>query len=341
MIPTIRAASLRGFAPLVIELGGAPEDYFVRFAITAAAVAAIDEPVSITAHDLMLEAAADELGCPDLGLRLAEKQGVDVLGPLAMAIQASSTLRSALQSVSRFLFIHSPALHIAMSADPSGRSEVVAIEYRKDLRESTYSRQGIELGVGLMFRIAELLLGDTRGVRSVDFPHAPVSPIARYTGFFHSDVRFNRPAPAIRVDRALLDRPLANGNEPIRRLATDYLATAFPNRPENAVSSRVRLVLSESLEAGPGIDRVAALLVLHPRTLQRRLAAEGTSFQEIRDAVRKDTVLRLATTTGASCDEIARSVGFSEQSALSHAVRRWFGVSPRQLRRRGHPGLSR
>lgn len=195
MSPTVRAASLRGFVPLVAELGGDPTAYLARFGIDPHALASDDEPVSITAHDLMLDAAAAELDCPDLGLRLARRRDVSVLGPLAVAISASATLRIALRVATRFLFVHSPALQIAVTDDPSGRSEVVAVVYRKDLRESQYSRQGIELGVGLMHAIALLLIDDRIGIRSVDFPHAPLSPIERYADYFGTEVRFGRPGP--------------------------------------------------------------------------------------------------------------------------------------------------
>ena len=334
MKPTIRASSLRGFPVLLGELGADPGEYFRRFGISADAVAEDDEPVSITDHDKMLDAAAAELNCPDLGLRMATMQDVSVLGPLAIAIQASETLDIALRSASRFLFVHSPALHVTVDDDPLGRSEVVAVTYRKDILQSPYSSQGIELGIGLMFQIARLLIEDTVGLRSVDFAHAPVSPISRYTEFFGTDVRFNQATPAIRIERRLLGRTLASGNDAIRQVAIDYLAATFPDNPQVLTTARVQRVIAGALASAPTIDDAAQLLVTHPRTLQRQLRAEGTTFREVRDGVRREYVFRLVTGSDDSFDEIARSVGFAEQSAMTHAVQRWFGVSPRDLRKR-------
>ena len=334
MKPTIRASSLRGFPVLLGELGADPGEYFRRFGVSAGAVADGDEPLSITDHDKMLDTAATELDCPDLGLRMAAMQDVSVLGPLAIAIQASETLDIALRSASRFLFVHSPALHITVDPDPSGRSEVVAVTYRKDVLQSPYSSQGIELGIGLMFQIAELLIGDVVGVRSVDFPHAPVSPISRYTEFFGTHVRFNQASPAIRIERRLLGRTLTSGNDAIRQVAIEYLAATVPDNPQVRMTARVQRVVAGALASAPTIDDVARLLVTHPRTLQRQLRAEGTTFREVRDGVRRELVVRLVTGTDDSFDEIARSVGFAEQSAMTHAVQRWFDVSPRELRKR-------
>ncbi|WP_132992701.1 AraC family transcriptional regulator [Gordonia zhaorongruii] len=333
MSPTIRASSLRGFPVLLAELGAGPGEYFERFGISADAVAEGDAPVSITAHDAMLDAAAFELNCPNLGLRMATMQDVSVLGPLAIAIQASETLDVALRAASRFLFVHSPALHVTVDDDPLGRPEVVAVTYRKDLLQSPYSSQGIELGIGLMFQIATLLIEDTVGLRSVDFPHGPISPISRYTEFFGTDVRFNQTTPAIRIERRLLGRTLASGNDTIRQVAIDYLASTFPDNPHVRTTTRVERVIAGALASAPGIEDVGRLLVTHPRTLQRQLRAEGTTFREVRDGVRRETVFRLVTGSDDPLDEIAQSVGFTEQSAMTHAVQRWYGVSPRTLRK--------
>ena len=112
MGPLIRAASLRGFVALVDELGGEPGALLTRFGIDEESLSDDDALVPITAHDLMLDAAASELRCSDLGLRLAQAQDLSVLGPLAVAIAASSTAREAVDCASRFLFVHSPALRV-------------------------------------------------------------------------------------------------------------------------------------------------------------------------------------------------------------------------------------
>src|SRR5699024_3609309 len=72
--PLIRAASLRGFGALVSELGCEADHLLERFGIAPDVRESDDGLLSITSHDRMLDAAADELSCPDLGLRLAERQ---------------------------------------------------------------------------------------------------------------------------------------------------------------------------------------------------------------------------------------------------------------------------
>ncbi|WP_067436539.1 AraC family transcriptional regulator [Nocardioides jensenii] len=333
MGPLIRAASLRGFVPLATELGGDVDTLLGRYGIDRAVLSDDDGLISITAHDRMLDAVAEELACPDLGLRLADRQDLGILGQLAVAIEASRTAVEALECASRFMFVHSPALSIGMDADPWGDPDIVALTYRKDLRESPYSPQAMELGLGVFHRIATNLIGDAAGLRTVEVPHQPISPVSRYLEFFGADVKFGRPTAALRVESRRLEEHFAGANESIRRLAMDHLADQYAD-PARLVSAQVRGALAGSLHTTtPAIANVARLLAVHPRTLQRQLAAEGTTFERVLDGVRRDAAQRYVTTTELPLGQVAAMVGFAEQSALSHAVRRWFGVSPRELRR--------
>lgn len=332
MGPMVRAASLRGFAPVVRSLGGDPDELLVRFGIPVEALASEDGLISITAHDLMLDAAAADLGCPDLGLRLAESQDLSILGPLAVAIESSTSTAEALDCASRFMFVHSPALSIGLEDDPSGRRGVVALRYRKDLLESPYSPQAMELGVGLFHGVIRAMLGSATGLRSVAFPHRPLSPIARYAAFFDVDVRFGAPLAGLCVERRMLDHGFTGADGRIRQFAIDHLAQRYPD-PDTLVSVRIRRAIAETIGVStPTVADTARLLALHARTLQRRLAGEGTTFERILDEVRREAAHRYITTTTLPLSQVAALVGFGEQSTLSHAVRRWYGVSPRRLR---------
>jgi AraC-like DNA-binding protein len=332
MGPLIRAASLRGFGELVRELGGDPVAVCTRFGIEPAALDSDDELVSITAHDRMLDATARDLGCPDLGLRLATTQDITILGPMAVAIEASSTVGEALACASRFMVVHSPALSVGVEPDPRGARGVVALTYRKDLRESTYSPQGIELGLALFHRVATSLIGKRYGVRSVEIPHAPMSPVSHYVKAFGVDVKFGAGVAALRVQRSALDARFHGSNEAIHARAVAHLADRHDD-PTHRVSVQVRLALAELLGTSrPSLAGVARLLQTHPRTLQRRLAEEATSFETVLDSVRHEAALRYLATTELPMSQVSSLVGFGEQSTLARAVRRWEGRSPREVR---------
>ncbi|GAA2895010.1 AraC family transcriptional regulator [Pseudonocardia halophobica] len=341
MGPVVRAASLRGLPALVDALGGDSAALLARFGVTREAVSSDDAVIGVRSAGLLLETAAAELGRPDLGLLLAERQDAGVLGPLAVAIENARTLGEALASASRFLFVHSPALSIAQVADPEEVRGVLAVRYGAAVDGAAeplpLPPQAADLGLGLLHRIILLLHGGPYGLRSAHLAHPPLVPVTRYTDFFGSDVRFERPAAVLRLPAALTAAPVAGGDRLLRTLALDYLESHFAE-PGQTVAGRVRGALARSLgSAPPQVADVARLLRLHPRTLQRHLAAEGTTFEAVLDEVRRDAAHRLITTTDLPFAQVTAMLGLAAQSGLTRAVRRWFGTTPTRLRagRRG------
>ncbi|MDO5629681.1 MAG: helix-turn-helix transcriptional regulator, partial [Mobilicoccus sp.] len=137
----------------------------------------------------------------------------------------------------------------------------------------------------------------------------------------------------LRVPRRLLDRRLDTGDALLHEMAMTYLET-HGREHAATVSGQVSRVLANSLGTSPPlIGSVANLLAMHPRTLQRRLAAEGTTFEEVLDEVRRERAHRLIVTTDLPLRQVAGMVGLSEPAALTRACRRWFGMPPRELRR--------
>jgi AraC-like DNA-binding protein len=327
----VRAASLRGLPELVDGLGGDGAALLARFRVPTPALDSDDAVIPSATAGRVLETAAAELDCPDLGLRLAGQQNATVLGPLALAIENSPTFGAALDTANRFLFVHSPVLTVSQIPDPAGRPGVVGLLYRGTEAEPL-PPQVVDLGLGLFHRIIVLLHGGPYGLRSVHLPHAPLAPVASYTTFFGADVRFDRPDAVLRVPGGLSSMAVPGGNQVLRDIAVDYITSHF-TAPGRSVADRVRLLLTQALGiSAVEVGAIARLLRTHPRTLQRRLAAEGTTFEAILDDVRRATAGRLITQTDLPFSQVTAMVGLAEQSALSRAARRWFGVSPRGLR---------
>ena len=101
---------------------------------------------------------------------------------------------------------------------------------------------------------------------------------------------------------------------------------------------RVREALMLELRGGePTIERIAKKLAVTPRTLQRRLQDEGSSFQGVLDAVRADLAQRYLTDNRLGVSEVAFLLGYADASAFARAFRRWYGKAPAESRR---PGLA-
>jgi AraC-like DNA-binding protein len=79
-------------------------------------------------------------------------------------------------------------------------------------------------------------------------------------------------------------------------------------------------------------ERVADALSLHPRTLRRRLAVEGTSLNALAAAARFDVARQLLRGTSVPLGEIAELLGYAELSAFVRAFRGWANCPPGQWR---------
>jgi len=286
----------------------------------------------------VLELAAHELGRGDLGLLVAERQDLSMLGALALAIESSPTVADAVECTSRYLFVHAPAMRITVVADPEGVAGVEGLRYDLTVPGVAPLPQGTTLSLGTLHRIIRSLAGGSYGLRSVDLPHPPVAPRSTYEDFFGARVRFDRPAALLRLPSSLGALPLTGRDETVRRLALEHLArqTDAAGEPADRLAPRVRGAVEQLLGTGaPEVGAVAGLLDLHPRTLQRRLAAEGTTFGALLDDVRRDQARRYLVSTDLALGQVAGLLGLSEQSALTRAARRWWGRTPSQVRSAG------
>jgi AraC-like DNA-binding protein len=327
----IRAAGLRGLTDLVDDLGGDGRALLRRFDIGPEQLESDNDLIPALTGGRVLEAAAAELRVPDLGLRLARRQDARVLGPLAVAIENSPTVGDALDVASRFLFVHSPVLRIAQGEDPERVRGVVGVHYGETAVRPVGAPQAIDLGVGVIHQWLSLVRADY-GLRGIHLPHRPLAAPQVYEEFFAAPVRFDQPEAVLRIPASLLSSPLENSDEVVRRIALDYLATHFTD-PSQSLTARTRTLVAQSLGSTEvRVEAVARWLGLHPRTLQRHLATEGTTFETVVDDARRDAVHRLLTRSDLPMSQITRMVGLSEQSALTRASRRWFGVPPSRLR---------
>lgn len=165
---------------------------------------------------------------------------------------------------------------------------------------------------------AWLPLVSTEGVLPTASFDAPMRDVYRVAFTWESEVR-RRPIPAL--ERFLLDRPEVP------------LALGW--------SDRVARVVSSDLMRRWTVQRVAASLDQPVRTLQRRLAAEGTSIKEVLAQARLAGAQRLLRETELSVTEIGWMTGFSDTAHFSRRFRETLGTSPSAWREQERPGVAR
>jgi AraC-like DNA-binding protein len=334
VVTVVRSATLRGFREVVTGLGGDPVDLVLRFGLPPECLGQDDVLIDAPATTAMLEDAAAVLDCPDLGLRLAAAQSLSVLGPLAVAVTNSPTIGDAVDCLTRYISVHSRMVTLATEPDPLGKPDTVALVYRPAGRSGPV--QAGDLGVGSAHRVINYLNRGPYTLRSVELPYTPAAPLAVHREFFGAPVHSGRVQGGVmlRLAHDVLATPLRGVDDTIHQLALAYLARRSATQGHDVIS-RVRTAVQESLGTGAtDLDSVARLLMLHPRTLQRQLAAAGTSFEQIVDDERRNKSLRLVVGTELPIGQIAAMIGMNEQASFTRAARRWWQATPTQMRKR-------
>lgn len=157
---------------------------------------------------------------------------------------------------------------------------------------------------------------------------------AMYARAFGCPIRFDAPVDVLVLDAALLARPFVTRNEDVVAMLTPALEAALAESTRTIVDE-VRATLGRRMTGErPSVDKVAHELRTSPRTLQRRLGEQGTSYQAILDEVRRDASRRLLASTDLGAQEIAFLLGFEEVNSFSRAFHGWEGATPTRWRER-------
>jgi AraC-like DNA-binding protein len=210
---------------------------------------------------------------------------------------------------------------------------------RIQLLDRTLGKQGREFAhetfLMLIHGLACWLVGRRIPIDVAEFAYSEPAHSAEYRLMYCADLRYDRPMTAIEFDASYLDLPVTQDERSVKeflRRAPENVLVKYKNH--SSLSARVRRRLRQgSLHEASNFETLAGELHMTPATARRRLYEEGTSYQAIKDELRRDQAIAYLTHSDRSVLEVALELGFSERSAFHRAFRKWTGVSPGQFRR--------
>ncbi|HUJ64513.1 MAG TPA: AraC family transcriptional regulator [Acidimicrobiales bacterium] len=332
MTAMVRAQSLRGYRELVSDLGGDPVRLLRKAGVEPEALNQLTAFVSFESLIQLLEISAADLDCPDFGLRLAERQDIGILGILSVAMLYAATVGEAMYCVAKYLQVYNAA--IAFTINTEERRGEALMEFTVQVDRSAQWAQTAEHGIGLTSRIMTLLSEQRCHLQHVWFSHPPVAMEATYRSRFDVPLTFRADRLALAYAARDLNRPISEHNRQLHELATHYLESQLPQRT-TPFTGQVRQAVQTLLGTGTcGHRQVASALHMHPRTMQRRLQDEGTTFDQVKDDVRRDFAERYLSQPDVPLSQITALLDYSDQSSLSRGCRRWFQASPSDFRNR-------
>lgn len=181
--------------------------------------------------------------------------------------------------------------------------------------------------------IATSLAGEEFRPLRVDLAYPAPAYAEAYREVFGCPVRFGQMESAFVCDPAWYKRPLATADPFTHRQLLEFMAYNRARRREAAeIIESVERVVRQKLDSRNPVSKIARALGMSERTLRRRLAESGVSFQSILDGVRKNRALELLANQNMPVEQIAFAVGFSDPHNFRRAFRRWTGATPGALR---------
>ncbi len=333
MSAKVRAGGLRGYLAVMRSLGCDPAPVMHKHGLDEAQLTDEDGMLPLPAVIRVFEDSAVAAKCPDLALRLAQVQDINILGPIAVAIQNCPTLERALDCISNYLFIQSPGLRLYIDTDRTSGPDEACLHYEVEMSDPQAGRQILQHGLAIAHRMISMLNSRAYELRRVSLSHEPEVEVRTLVQYFGAPVHTSAEFCGLHISRRTLSTPLPAANPVLLKMAADYLDTNFAN-PNRTLTARLRQLLARRLGSqAMKKEDAAKALAMHPRTLQRHLEAEGTSFNAVRDAVRREAALRYLGGTCLPLAQVASLVGFSEQSALTRFCQQQFLQPPKALRR--------
>jgi AraC-like DNA-binding protein len=252
---------------------------------------------------------------------------------LCHAVLHAESLELALRRLLRGLGILLDDVHAELVVE--GGDAAVRITNR--IADPEARRFADETFLILVNGIASWLVGRRIPLTLAEFAHPRPDHAGEYAVMYSQALRFDAERTAVHFDAAHLGAPIIQDEASLRKfLRTAPRSVFLRYKNEDSWTARVRRRLRGSIGTGewPRLEDLAREFRVAPTTLRRRLEAEGTSYQGVKDELRRDAAVHQLLGTRLSIAEIASALGFQETSAFHRAFKRWSGVQPGEYRRR-------
>lgn len=321
--------TLKRAAELMLELGGDPAALARSLSIPAEALRQRDIPIHARAVGGFYERAAEVSHCRSFGLRLSAHSSMEILGALWVLMRNAATVRQMLGDFAANYGIFTSAATVTLR--PSGTG--LFIGWEPLIAPAGTGVQAVEFVLAVICKELRSYCPPGWQPAAVLFRHAAPTHPEEHRRVFGPQLQFNQDCNALYLDRATLELPVNIRGAGARTLMTQWLRLDG-ELPDEGATARVEGIVRALLPFAPcTLEDVSRILGMAPRTLQEHLAARGSSFKQIKDAVRADLALNYVRQSALSLSAIAEILGYAELSTFSRSFRRWHGRPATAFRR--------
>ena len=297
---------------------------------------AFDNPryrISAIGQIKFLEYAAEAMDDAAFGLHLAEQSDPREAGLLFYVVSAARNLGEAMALFARYSRIVNEGAQVKMARQTA--SVIVEVSFVGVPRHRARHLTEFEVALAVKF-IREITGRHIRPTR-IAFAHARTADLLEFERFYRCPVEFGAPSDQMEFSNETVALPLITGDPTLLETLRPFCdeATSARNTAIGSVCASLENELHRLLPHGQAqAETVAKALAVSVRTLSRRLSAEGTTFAEVIDQLRRSLALEYLKDTNFTTAQISWLLGYEGSTSFNHAFKRWTGRSPSAARKK-------
>jgi AraC-like DNA-binding protein len=262
---------------------------------------------------------------PTVFLRAGSSATVCSFGIWGYVLLSSSTLMDAIRIAFKYLRLTGPLLQKRFDIEDG------LAHYEADdvLALGPMLEPVIEFWFSLIHQLSKEITQRSFEAELVELRYPQPVHGSHYAQYFDCDVRFDQTHNRLRFRPEILEMNLPRADALAFQICDEMCSTLIREMQHSTgPAKKVHDLLVRAPNPFPSLDEVAGQMYTTPRTLRRKLADQGTSYQKILNDLRKNLAIKFLRETSLSMEEIAERVGFSDSRNFRHAFKKWTDSTP-------------
>jgi AraC-like DNA-binding protein len=291
--------------------------------------------IPYAAEAVLLEDVARAINDRHLGARIGREFDYSAYGAYSHFVLGAPDLASALDRGRRALLFTHPGSEIVLR-----ETATHLVVGRNSQGLSVIGHQHLDEGALFVIgHVARHFLGLDWRPDWVEIPNTNANETSELSAIVDAPVRIGSQIPSIAIRRTDLSVSNPGLPEQRRTMTLKELGALMGIAPAQSMEDSVVQLFHVTCANGLiSEDAAAKLLAVGPRTLQRALKAEGTSFRQVRLRFIEQRALSLLSGTDMPIEKIAKALGYSEPRSFRRVFKNWTGLSPAAFRSANEQG---
>jgi AraC-like DNA-binding protein len=322
-----RVGPLTELPQVLRELGADPGRLIAQTGIEPDLLRNPENVLSLVAVGRLMQICVEATGCQHLGLLVGQRSACSSLGLVGRLMQNAPTLGEAMLDLcaNQHRYIHGAVTYFVMQDRSAFWGYAIHLPGVQGLEQ--ISDCATAIGFNMVRELAGVSPSEVLISRG-----APIVDTAPYHRFFGSVPQFNAEQHALVFPERLLAAPVPRADAKLRAILEKSVADYWAIRQPRIADHVTRILRARVIFPDVSLEDVASSLRLQPRTLNRRLEAEGTSFRRLLNEVRFEVACQLLAGTRIQVTNVALALGYADLSGFTHAFQRWSGKTPSEWR---------